>query len=78
LTRNRKFSVSCQRYQHARKVCKEEQGHLVMDKYAELTFLSSKGMFLYARIVLDNLEQSHGIDEIRRELEALPTDLADA
>ena len=35
-------------------------------------------MFLYARIVLDNLEQLHGIDEVRRELKALPTDLTDA
>jgi len=35
-------------------------------------------MFLYARIVLDNLEQLHGIEEIRGELKALPTDLTDA
>jgi hypothetical protein len=48
------------------------------DKYAELTFLPSQGMFLYARIVLDNLEQVHGINEVRRELKALPTDLNDA
>jgi len=35
-------------------------------------------MFLYARIGLDNLEQLHGIDEVRRELKALPIDLTDA
>ena len=35
-------------------------------------------MFLYARIVLDNLEQMSSIDEIRDELEALPIDLNEA
>ena len=36
------------------------------------------GMFLYARIVLDNLVELSSIEEIRRELKALPTDLNDA
>jgi len=35
-------------------------------------------MFLYARIILDNLEQMDSVDEIRRELKALPKDLNDA
>ncbi|KAI5458907.1 hypothetical protein BGZ63DRAFT_389893 [Mariannaea sp. PMI_226] len=38
----------------------------------------AKGMFLYARIVLDDLEQMNSIGEIRSELKALPNDLADA
>ncbi len=36
------------------------------------------GMFLYARIILDNLEQMSSIDEMRNELEALPNDLKEA
>ena len=32
-------------------------------------------MFLYARIILDNLEQMNTIEEIRDELRALPNDL---
>lgn len=35
-------------------------------------------MFLYARIVLDNLEHLHGVDEMQRELEALPCSLDEA
>lgn len=35
-------------------------------------------MFLYARVILDNLEQLSSIDEIRHELKALPNDLSDA
>jgi hypothetical protein len=35
-------------------------------------------MFLYARIILDNLEQMSSIDEIRHELKALPIDLNEA
>lgn len=35
-------------------------------------------MFLYARIVLDNLQGIVGLDDIRRELKALPEDLNDA
>ncbi len=35
-------------------------------------------MFLYARIILDNLEQMSSIDEMRNELEALPNDLKEA
>lgn len=37
-----------------------------------------QGMFLYARIVLDGLENMINIDEIRDELAVLPTDLNDA
>ncbi|RSL44831.1 hypothetical protein CEP53_011049 [Fusarium sp. AF-6] len=42
--------------------------------------LSAKanGMFLYARIILDNLEQMNSIEEIRSELKALPNDLEGA
>ncbi|KAF7555032.1 hypothetical protein G7Z17_g2472 [Cylindrodendrum hubeiense] len=45
-----------------------------------LSPLSAKanGMFLYARIIMDNLEQMSSIEEIRRELKALPNDLTDA
>ena len=32
-------------------------------------------MFLYARIILDNLEQMSSIEEIRYELKAFPIDL---
>ncbi|KAI1120284.1 hypothetical protein F5Y10DRAFT_258736 [Nemania abortiva] len=35
----------------------------------------ANGMFLYARIVLDNLAQLSTIEEIQRELKALPTDM---
>ena len=35
-------------------------------------------MFLYARIVLDNLLELNSIEQIRRELKALPTELDDA
>ena len=37
--------------------------------------ISILGMFLYARIILDNLEQMSSIEEIRYELKALPIDL---
>lgn len=36
------------------------------------------GMFLYVRIILDNLEHLGSIEEIRQELRVLPKDLADA
>jgi hypothetical protein len=36
------------------------------------------GMFLFARIILDNLEQMSSMQEIRNELRALPVDLNDA
>ncbi|KAK9780358.1 hypothetical protein SCAR479_02995 [Seiridium cardinale] len=39
---------------------------------------NARGMFLYARIILDNLEQMNSIDEIRHELKAFPVDLNDA
>ncbi|KAK6074241.1 NACHT domain protein [Seiridium cupressi] len=39
---------------------------------------NARGMFLYARIILDNLEQMSSIDEIRHELKAFPIDLNDA
>ncbi|KAK1765267.1 hypothetical protein QBC33DRAFT_496016, partial [Phialemonium atrogriseum] len=35
----------------------------------------AKGMFLYARIVIDNVVDLNNIDDIRRELRALPEDL---
>jgi len=35
-------------------------------------------MFLFARVVLDNTVQLTDLDEIEKELEALPTDLNDA
>ncbi|KAH8897615.1 hypothetical protein GQ53DRAFT_777961 [Thozetella sp. PMI_491] len=38
----------------------------------------SQGMFLYARIVLDNVELLTGFEEIERELQAMPHDLKDA
>ncbi|KAF5698369.1 NACHT domain-containing protein [Fusarium globosum] len=38
----------------------------------------ANGMFLYARIILDNLEQMNTIEEIRDELKALPNDLEGA
>ncbi|KAF5721586.1 NACHT domain-containing protein [Fusarium mundagurra] len=38
----------------------------------------ANGMFLYARIILDNLEQMNTIEEIRAELRALPNDLDSA
>ncbi|KAI0432735.1 hypothetical protein F5Y09DRAFT_300802 [Xylaria sp. FL1042] len=38
----------------------------------------ANGMFLYARIVLDNLMELSSVEEIRQELRALPTDLNDA
>ncbi len=43
----------------------------------ELTgfLLLAPGMFLYARIVLDNVVDLINIEEIRRELRALPEDL---
>lgn len=40
--------------------------------------LSSSGMFLYARIVLDNVQSLTDPDEIRSELKALPRDLNEA
>jgi len=36
------------------------------------------GMFLYARIVLDNAELFSSLDEIEGELKALPEDLNEA
>lgn len=44
---------------------------------ANLSYLMS-GMFLYARIILDNLEQMPSVDEIWHELKALPIDLKEA
>ncbi|KAK0617622.1 hypothetical protein B0T14DRAFT_569112 [Immersiella caudata] len=38
----------------------------------------AKGMFLYARIVIDNVVNMISIEEIRRELRVLPEDLDDA
>ncbi|KAH6626209.1 hypothetical protein B0J18DRAFT_443769 [Chaetomium sp. MPI-SDFR-AT-0129] len=38
----------------------------------------ANGMFLYARIVLDNAETCNGLEEIERELRVLPVDLDDA
>ena len=35
-------------------------------------------MFMYARIVLDNLRELSSIEEIRQQLKALPTSLDDA
>jgi hypothetical protein len=39
--------------------------------------LTCKGMFLYAKIVLSNIEHLE-IDDIRHELEVLPESLDDA
>ncbi|KAK4100943.1 hypothetical protein N658DRAFT_559135 [Parathielavia hyrcaniae] len=39
---------------------------------------NADGMFLYARIVLDNAETCNGLEEIERELRVLPVDLNDA
>ncbi|KAL2130484.1 hypothetical protein VTI74DRAFT_6338 [Chaetomium olivicolor] len=38
----------------------------------------SNGMFLYARIILDNAELCFSLEEIEQELRVLPTDLNDA
>ncbi|SPO07054.1 uncharacterized protein DNG_09748 [Cephalotrichum gorgonifer] len=38
----------------------------------------AKGMFLYARIVIDNVADLNSIDDIRKELRVLPEDLDDA
>ena len=38
----------------------------------------NQGMFLYARIVLDNVSLLTGLEEIESELRALPEDLDDA
>ncbi|SPO06913.1 related to NACHT domain protein [Cephalotrichum gorgonifer] len=38
----------------------------------------AKGMFMYARLILKNLEYFNTIDEVRDELRVLPTDLDDA
>ncbi|KAK0714452.1 hypothetical protein B0T21DRAFT_375908 [Apiosordaria backusii] len=38
----------------------------------------ANGMFLYARIILDNAETCNGLEEIERELRVLPVDLHDA
>jgi hypothetical protein len=35
----------------------------------------SKGMFLYARIIMDNVIMLNDVEEVRRELKALPKDL---
>ncbi|KAE8391110.1 hypothetical protein BDV23DRAFT_182821 [Aspergillus alliaceus] len=45
-----------------------------------LSPLSAKadGMFLFARIILDSVDEIRSIDEIRRELKAMPNDLDDA
>lgn len=40
--------------------------------------MRSKGMFLYARIVIDNVVDLTNINDIRRELRVLPEDLDDA
>jgi len=37
-----------------------------------------QGMFLYARIILDNVMLLTELDEIKRELKVLPADLNDA
>lgn len=39
--------------------------------------MRSKGMFLYARIVIDNVVDLTNINDIRRELRVLPEDLDD-
>ncbi|KAK4244292.1 hypothetical protein C7999DRAFT_44010 [Corynascus novoguineensis] len=39
---------------------------------------NADGMFLYARIILDNAETCNGLEEIERELRVLPVDLNDA
>ena len=36
---------------------------------------NSKGMFLYARIIMDNVFMLNDVEEVRRELRALPKDL---
>jgi hypothetical protein len=36
---------------------------------------NSKGMFLYARVVMDNVIMLNDVEEVRRELRALPQDL---
>ncbi|KAI1122503.1 hypothetical protein F5Y10DRAFT_72272 [Nemania abortiva] len=51
-----------------------------LELFSLISPLSAKanGMFLYARIIVDNLEQMSSIDEIRSELKALPNDLTEA
>lgn len=48
---------------------------LVGRRFANFT---NKGMFLYARIILDSAEQFTDLEEIERELKVLPLDLNDA
>ena len=40
--------------------------------------LSVTGMFLYARIVLDNVEMLYDVEAIKKDLRALPKDLNEA
>ena len=45
------------------------------EERADRILLLASGMFLYARIVLDNVVDLINIEEIRRELRALPENL---
>ncbi|RSL51391.1 hypothetical protein CEP53_008444 [Fusarium sp. AF-6] len=58
------------------------QGHsLIPEDETEIRGLmgavagQAKGMFLYARLILNGLDFFHSVDEIRRDLKVLPTDL---
>ena len=43
--------------------------------FSDLISWFNTGMFLYARIVIDNVVDLISIEDIRRELKALPADL---
>ncbi|KAF4944315.1 hypothetical protein FSARC_14704 [Fusarium sarcochroum] len=66
--------------------CRDWMAREQFDRYARTEVLQvtaslsakAEGMFLYARIILDDLEQMSSIEEIRQELRALPNDLTDA
>ena len=40
--------------------------------------LTSTGLFLYARVVMENITTLYNLDSIRRELEVLPESLEEA
>ncbi|KAH7150359.1 hypothetical protein B0J13DRAFT_549979 [Dactylonectria estremocensis] len=66
----------CQDWMASRHFNPDTKGELL--EFISPLSANANGMFLYARIILDNLEQMSSIEEIRRELKALPNDLAGA
>ncbi|KAH7148334.1 hypothetical protein EDB81DRAFT_792040 [Dactylonectria macrodidyma] len=66
----------CQDWMTSRQFNPATKGELL--QFISQLSAKANGMFLYARIILDNLEQMSSLEEIRRELKALPNDLAGA